>query len=496
MTLSRNLIVGLSNSIWSAIIGLAVVPFYLEYLGIEAYGLIGFFVTAQSLLQLLDMGIAPTINREVARCSAAGSIQDAGKLLHSLAVIYWGIALLIAILIFSLAPLISEYWLQSKKLSPETISHAIMLMGLVIACRWPIGLYQGALIGAHRLAISSIINMAMVTIGSVGAVCVLKFITPTIEGFFIWQACLGIAYSLIIREAAWRIVGNSKAKKFSCKSIRIVLRFSLGVGAISLSGLFLTQLDKVILSKTVGLTNFGQYMLATMVASSIYVIIVPIFNIVYPRFSSLARKKSGHEFFSEYGESSRLLSILLSPIVMALMFSAKPLVSLWTGNEALAIEVAPLVSILLIAYGLHGLMHMPYALMLAEGETIAMFKIYIALIAVMIPITTTLSINYGAIGGAWAQLLLFTLYLMLGTYVTHSRYFKGSAVRWLLRDIGIPIGISVLVGVFGYWTSLMLKGGIYAELILSLVLWITATLFSIYVSRSIFIGFWGQFRYR
>lgn len=109
MTLGRNLIAGLANSAWSALIGLAVVPFYLEYLGIEAYGLIGFYATTQALLQLLDMGMAPTINREVARCSAGGEMQEAGKLLHALAVVYWGMAAVIALLMLVFAPLIAEY---------------------------------------------------------------------------------------------------------------------------------------------------------------------------------------------------------------------------------------------------------------------------------------------------------------------------------------------------------------------------------------------------
>ena len=63
MRLRENLLAGFASAIWSALLGLAVVPFYLEYLGIEAYGLIGFSVTMQALLQLLDMGLASTINR-------------------------------------------------------------------------------------------------------------------------------------------------------------------------------------------------------------------------------------------------------------------------------------------------------------------------------------------------------------------------------------------------------------------------------------------------
>lgn len=498
MTLGRNLIAGLSNSIWSALIGLAMVPFYLKYLGIEAYGLIGFFVTTQSLLQLLDMGMAPTINREVARCSAGGNMQEAGKLLHSLAVVYWGMAVAIAMLILALAPLIARYWLQSRQLSPQTISHAVMLMGLVVACRWPIGLYQGALIGAQRLTISSATNMTIVTIGSVGAIAVLAFVSPTIEAFFIWQACVGIVYAITIRAAAWRIIDSSKANRFDAGDIRRVLRFSLGVGAISFSGLMLTQLDKVILSKTVGLEYFGKYMLATMVASSLYILIVPIFNIVYPRFSSLVAQRKMDELLEQYRMASRLLASLLFPSAMLLALLAQPLISLWTGNEGLAVDVAPLVSLLLIAYALHGVMHMPYALMLAQGETSSMFRIYIALIVVIVPLTTILSVLYGVLGGAWAQFLLFMFYLIAGTWVTHKRFFKGYACKWLLKDVGVPVGISALLGVVGYAALPMQRGG-YMTLMVGMALWVVAILLSIYSSRSsrsIFIGYWNQFRDR
>lgn len=497
MALGRNLIAGLANSIWSALVGLAVVPFYLKYLGIEAYGLIGFFITTQAVLSILDMGMAPTINREVARCSASGDLKEAGKLLHTLAVIYWCMAAVIALLILALAPLIAAYWLKSKQLTPQTIAHAIMLIGLVVACRWPIGLYQGALIGAQRLTVSSAINMTMVTISSVGAIAVLAYVSPTIEAFFIWQACVGIVYAITMRAAAWRIIGSANAAHFDAANIRRVLRFSLGVGAISFSGLVLTQMDKVILSKTLALEGFGKYMLATMVASSLYILIVPIFNTTYPRFSTLVAHQQLDELLVQYRIASQLLATLLFPVAMVLILLAQPLIHLWTGNEGLAVDVAPLVSLLLIAYALHGVMHMPYALMLAQGETRSMFAIYIALIVVIVPLTAILSVLYGAVGGAFAQLLLFMFYLFVGTWITHKRYFNGYAVKWLSRDVGIPLGITALVGLVGFAVIPMLYDAVFVELLAGMVLWLAATLLSIYASRSsrsIFIGYWNQLR--
>ena len=494
MTVARNLIAGVANSIWSALLGLAVVPFYLKYLGIEAYGLIGFFVTAQVLLQLLDMGMASTINREVARCAAAGDIGEAAKLLHTLAIIYWVMAAAIALLIVLLAPLISTYWLKSEQLSPHAVTNAIMLMGVVLASRWPIGLYQGALIGAQRLTVSSAINMMMVSIGSFGAIVVLAYVSPTIEAFFFWQACVGFVYAVGIRSAAWRCIGRPRAGRFDVDQIRRVLRFSVGVGAISIAGLVLTQLDKVILSKTVGLESFGKYMLATMVANSLYLLIVPIFNASYPRFTSLVAQRSMSELLVQYGTTSQLLASLLFPSAMVMVLLAQPLIVLWTGNVELAIGITPLVALLLIAYSLHGVMYMPYALMLAHGETKPMFAIYIILIVIVVPMTLMLAISYGALGGAFAQFLHFAIYLVVGAWVTHRQHFKGYARIWLARDIGIPLGISFIVWMPAQFI-MQITDTVYLQLMVGVALWlltISLSIYSMQLSRSVVIGFWKK----
>ena len=44
-------------------------PLLISLLGIESYGLIGFYTTLYSLINLLDFGISPTINRELAQYS-------------------------------------------------------------------------------------------------------------------------------------------------------------------------------------------------------------------------------------------------------------------------------------------------------------------------------------------------------------------------------------------------------------------------------------------
>ncbi len=445
MRLRGNLLAGIASSAWAVLVGLAVVPLYLKYLGIEAYGLIGFFATVQALLWILDLGLASTIIREVARCSASGHYREAGNLLHTLAIIYWSMGVAISLFLAVLSPLVSEYWLQSRRLPSETITHAVMLMGLIIACRWPVGLYQGALIGAQRLTISSGINITMVTVGNLGAVAVLAFVSPTIEAFFIWQACAGLAYVATIRWAAWRVIGRSDETRFDVSAIKRVWRFSAGMGGVAVLALVLTQLDKVILSRILSLEDFGKYALAGVVTSGLLVLLAPVFNVIYPRFSALVASGDTEALTKLYRMGTRLLSAVLFPIAIVAGVFAEDLVYVWTRNLDIATEVAPILSLLLTGTAINGIMIFPYALQLAYGAVRLPFMICLVLIAGMVPTTFFLALEYGAIGGASAWLIMNSVYLLLGSWLTHRVLLREIGFKWLLWDAGVPLLFSLLV---------------------------------------------------
>jgi O-antigen/teichoic acid export membrane protein len=452
MTVSRNLAAALASSIWSALVGLAVVPLYLKYLGIETYGLIGFFATTQALFQLLDLGLAPAVNREVARCSVSGDWREARNLVHTLAMIYWVVAAVIGVVVVLLAPVIASYWLDVKTLPHEAVVHAIMLMGLVIACRWPIALYQGVLIGTQSLGTSSAIAIVMTTLGSFGAIAILQLVSPTIVAFFLWQSFIGILYATTIRHWAWRSIGGSSGVRFNLGEVRRVGRFSVGMSGVALSAVVFTQLDKILLSKILSLEDFGRYSLATVASSGLYVLITPLFNVIYPRFSAMAAAGDERGLEAAYRLGTRLLAIVLFPIAIVMALFSRELVSLWTGNEAIAQSVAPIIAFLALGSALHGMMYFPYALQLAHGMPQLSFQINVILMIVLVPLTIFLARTYGALGGALAWLILHALYVVLGTWLTHRRLLVGIAKKWLFSDVSIPLVLSLLVIAAGRYT--------------------------------------------
>ncbi len=496
MSLSRNLIAGLTNSIWTALLGLAVVPLYIKYLGIEAYGLIGFYVTAQAVLQLFDMGLAPAINREVARYSAAGNLIGVGKLLHTLAVVYWSMAVIIVFLMAAFSSLIAKYWLQSNQLSPQEIANSIKLMGLVVACRWPIGLYQGALIGAQRLVLSSTVSIAMVTLSNFGAVVILAFVSPTIEAFFIWQAGVSFIYASAMRLAAWSVIDQATDICFDKEQLKNIWRFSVGMSGLSVLGLLLNQLDKIILSKIISLEAFAHYMLATVIVSGLFVVIAPTFNIIYPRFTELVVTGNIEKLIYWYRMGTRLLATILFSAAMFLAIFSENIVHLWTGNTYLAEQVAPIISLLVVGTAIQGVMYFPYTLQLAYGMTRLPLIICLIMVIVMIPLIVFLAWTYQALGGAMTWLAINSMYLLLGTWLTHRHLLKGIGVKWLTQDVGVPLILSILAGLVGHYGIQELNILVYLKIISGGVLALFAASLSLLLSSQFRLLIINTYRFK
>ncbi len=446
----KNITIAMANSVVTIVVSLVALPFYLRYLGMEAYGLIGFSVTLQAVSQALDLGLAPTISREVARSIDADGRQRVATLLHTLGIVYIGVSVLIVIAAVIAAPWIGQRWLTAEHVSTKTIVQAVMLMGVSLACRWPISLYQGALVGAHRLALSSTVNIVVSISAALVALTVLAHVSSTIQAFFIVQAAFNLIQACTLRLLAWKVVGVA-GSRFDLAGLRRVWRFSAGMGAITITSLAFTQLDKGLLSKILDLEDFGHYMLAALVVSGLQVVVSPVFNSIYPRFSALAALGKTEELARIYSLGTRMTAAMLFPLAWTLVFHAQDLVLLWTGKPDVAMRAAPIIALLAIGSGLNGIMHFPYALQLARGATGIPLAINLGLLVLLAPLTVTLAMSHGTTGGALSWAIVGLVYVFVGTWLTGKKIMPSAGWRWLAKDVAVPLAISLCPVLLGAW---------------------------------------------
>lgn len=445
MRVARNLTIGFGGTMWSAVISLAVVPLYLRYLGVEAYGLVGFFIAMQAAFQVLDLGLGPTISREVARAEVGGAVPAVRNLLRTLGLFYWGIAGLIALMTWLGASWIGTEWLHGRTLPRDTIVGAVALIGANVALRFPTSLYAGVLVGAHRLAEMSLITAVASTISAVGAVLILMFVSPTIEAFFVWQLANAALLVAVMRWAAWRSVGSAVPARIDLAALRLIWRFSAGMGVVTLLGMLLAQLDKLVLSRVVSLEELGNYTLAGFATRLLAMMVAPVFNTVYPRLTALLAAGDIASVVAVYTMGTRLLLAVMMPFSAFVAVFTVEIFTLWTGKAGVSLAIRPVVQLLLLGSALNSAMMFPYAIQLASGQSRLPALITVVLVAGFVPLLLWLVPLGGILGGAAAWAALNIAYVPLGTWLTHRLILPGIGRRWMLTDVGIPTIFALVI---------------------------------------------------
>lgn len=446
--LRSNVLANFLGQGWAALLQLVFVPVYIKLIGIEAYGLVGFYVALQATVQIFDLGLGQTMTREFARRAASpNKLHDARDLLRTVGVVYWTMAGLIAVVVLLSAPFLAEHVIKAQNLTQETVRHAIMLMAVIIPIQWAVNLHQGALMGLERQVLVNVLRTVMLTVGAAGAGLILWLVSPTITAFFLWQALVVFVYFVVTSFSLGRalppVIGQPR---FRVALLREIRRFAAGMSGITIASVVLMQLDKWILINLLPLKMFGYYTLAGLVAGALYIFITPVFNGLFPRFSILRSQTREDHLKKLYHLGTQVMTTAVIPAAIILSLFSRDVLMLWTRDSEVAAASALIVSILVWGTALNGLMNIPYALQLAYGWTSLALKIVLVKLVILAPVIFALTVSFGVVGAAIAWLLLNVFYVIAGIPLTHTRLLKGEAGAWFSKDVFPPALAALLVG--------------------------------------------------
>jgi O-antigen/teichoic acid export membrane protein len=332
---SLNMLSGFAAGGWSALVGLVVLPFYLKYLGIEAFGLVGFLLTLQAWFLLLDMGLSPTTSREMARFSGGQhSQQGIRNLFTSLEWVYALIAVFLALTLVAGARWLVSDWLQLKSLRPEVAAAALSLMAAMVAIQWMAMLYRSAINGLQRQVWLGGLTIALSSLRALASVAVLAWISPTLNAFVLAQSACYLMEAAVMRWYLGRRLPVARGR-FSMAALKAVWQFAAGISAITVLATLLNQIDKLLLAKLLNLEEFGYFSLSMSVIGTLSIIVSPLFNAAYPRLTELAASGQNKVLSAEYHAFSQIAAFTILPIAATLAVFSSQAVYAWTGDRKL-----------------------------------------------------------------------------------------------------------------------------------------------------------------
>jgi O-antigen/teichoic acid export membrane protein len=424
-------------------IAIVVTPFYLQYLGAEAYGLVGFFMVMQNWLNLLDMGLSTTLGRQVAyargRKNGFAKFQN---LLKSFELIFSLLALSIVACVYFGADWISHSWIKSSEINSDNVSYCVVIMGLIIGLRFFSTIYRSGINGFEDQVWINKTSIVVNSLKYIGSFLILIYVSKDVKNFFQYQLLIGGLEAVFLGKRFYYNLPSFDMPlewhKIDWSVFLEILPFTLSVTYTSAVLLVITQFDKLLLSGILSLEEFGYFSLITLMAGSIISLSTPVFLAFLPRMTVLASKNSVREMVAIYVKMTQITTwITFSAALLISIYSQEIFYSL-TGDKRAYEWGREMLVWYTLGSSIYVLGTFQYYLQNAFGK----LRLYVVGLTISFLVQTPLiyfvTINYGALGASRLWFAFSTIWFLGWTLVVHSRLLPGFHFRWLTRDL-LPI---------------------------------------------------------
>ena len=219
---------------------------------------------------------------------------------------------------------------------------------------------------------------------------------------------------------------------------------------LSVIGILLAQIDKVIISKIMNLEMLGYYTLAITVASIPITLANVIGAAVFPRLTDHVARLDRKGLAILYQKTYSLVSVLVIPVGLTLAAFAGDFVFAWTGSASVARQVGPVATFLVLGQLLQSLAVVTYYLGLANGDIRLNLQIGIISIVIVTPALIILTTKYGILGAGISWLVMNICTQPIYMYLFHHRFFP-EGLRHSVQGHGISFLVALPCVLLSRW---------------------------------------------
>lgn len=446
MSLRRNILANYLGQAYMTAVSVVMVPLYLRYLGAEAYGLVAFFALLQGLFQLLDLGLSPTLGREVTRFRG-GALRDDSlwAFFRAIEGLFWLIAAVAILCSVAFSGAAARSWLKVETLDLGVVALSVALMGITVALRWVGGIYRSVVWGFEKQVWLNVFGVSVATARFVTIIPVFVYVGTSPVIFFAYQLTVSLAELGILAAKCYRTLPSRPGRvPWSVEPLRRVLRFALTIAFTSSVWVLVTQLDKLVLSRLLPLDQFGYFALAVMVAGVINLFGTPVSQALLPRLSRLAADGDNAGFLTLYRRATQWVCFVTVPLALGLACFAEPALWIWTGDRAVAAQVTPILALYALGNAMLAVASFQYYLQYAKGDLRLHLAGNVAFVVLLVPMVVWAASRFGGVGAGWVWFGQCTFFAIAWTWLVHRRLLPGIHWHWFRRDV-LPVWLASVV---------------------------------------------------
>lgn len=475
---NKNIIANMLGKGWSIISIFLFIPIYIKILGIESYGVVSFYAVLQGLLLFADAGLTATLRRELAKGDNSISSRNMKfKILKTIEFVYVFIFLIIFSLIFFGSDFIVNSWLNVGNLDHDSVKKGVQFMSVALSLNFLSTLYQGGILGLEKQVASNIFHITWGLIKGGGVILALIFINNSIEVFFLWQLGVNFIYVLVLRFFLIGTLKKSNAFHWNLKRdfglLKPLWKYALGMLIISLIAALNMQLDKLVLSKVLSISDLAVYSVAYSLSLIPVALSGPIAIAIFPKFVKLNEGKNARDLLLTFNHAFKIVLLIAASCGVVIFLNSELLLTIWTSNTLISQKAGTACSLLVAGQLLLSLQVIPFNLSLASGYT--KINVIMGLIGLvfLIPTVIFLTKTFGLEGAAFSWFCYSLIFTPIYILIVVKKFLSVNFYSWVFNELLKPI---ILI-IFGNWVFYFLMN------LLSMSIWSKA----IYITLTSFV---------
>ena len=350
VTIARNVGTRYLAIVVELLIGLVMLPFNLQHLGQEAYGLWVLSAGVTIHFSVLDMGYGSAVVKFIAQYRARRDARALNEIASTMFYVYAAIGVAAYLVIIAIA-LNFQHFFRITPEQAEIGKWILLIIGLNIACNFPFSIFGGVIDGFQRYDRNNIVAIVTSLCVAVANAAVLLSGHGLLALVAATTSVRLLAYA-VYRMNAYRIYPplRIRASFFRKSRLREVTGFSVYSSVIDWANKLNYELDEIVIGVFLGAAPVAVWAVADRIISGIQRLTNQVNGVLFPFIVDSDQTHRHDRLRRVLLEGTRLSVATVVPIAVALILLAHPLVTAWVGPKL--IDSAPVIQILSIVVAL------------------------------------------------------------------------------------------------------------------------------------------------
>jgi O-antigen/teichoic acid export membrane protein len=401
--LARNTMLNFGGRVASLLVGVVTIPFIIQGLGTERFGLLSLAWVVLGYFTIFDLGLGRATTKFVAEVLGKGEESQVPYLVWTAVTIQALFGLIGALVLVSITPLLVKRIFNIPLELMKEAKDTFYLLSLAIPLVLIAGSFSGVLQAAQRFDFLNIVKIPS---------SALIFLLPLL-GLFLGFRLPGIIALIVaskLVELIALLILNFRIfpsiKRFSAHSVLFLRLLTYGgwVMSSSIVSPILVYLDRFLIAMLLSITALAYYTAPYEVVIRLLIIPTSLTIVLFPAFSMLEGIEDRRRLEILFARSVKYSLLALGPIVFILVLFSEEILQVWLGAD-FAIQSAVVLQILALGVLVNSLARSPLALLQGVGQPDIPAKFHFLELPLHIGIAWILVNRWGITGAAVAWTL-------------------------------------------------------------------------------------------